>query len=337
MVNLYLVDGPLQLLNAIEAKHKFSQKGVRNVIIVRYLKGKLNREQINNCLKLADWDEIIKVKPVLLNFSTFLKIASLINGMKGKIKVKNIFIGGFFYMGFHLFTENLKPEKSFLLDDGNVTLTLFEKIDKGIDSNHIQKNKLLAFIRKIICFIFFLKVPKLLKYNFFTFFESTRNLSVEVVKNNFEFQKGLHSKREFDNETVFFLGGPLVESEIIQLGFFKYAIERINEYYLTRGKKFVYVRHRRETDLGLSIVQSLDIRTLTFQNPIELALVLNTSFPKEISSFYSSALASLGRLNEQLLLSAFYIPSNYIKVENREGIESIYQSYSKMMEVKKMF
>jgi hypothetical protein len=333
--NLYIVDGPLQLLNAIEAKTKFAVQGDHNILVIRYLIGEVNKRQVINCLKLSTWNQVIEIRPFLLNFSTYVKTLLLVKSLKKKesLKVRYLFIGGFFYQANHFFKINLNPEYSFLLDDGSASIKVQEEMGNRIKIQDLSKGRAQWFLKKLISQFLGLKLPTYLRYDFFTFFQLVEVIGQERVRNEFLFLGEKFSKKEFNEEKVFFLGAPLVEIKIVSADNYWNSVLQIQEYYFSKNKEFIYVMHRREVQSSSGHIEGLGIRFVSFDNPIELELLFHDNFPRSIGSFYSSALMSLHQLYNGLDIRSFRLKKEFISDEYQSNIESIYEYYSSYIEV----
>jgi hypothetical protein len=137
---------------------------------------------------------------------------------------------------------------------------------------------------------------------FFTSYDLTLTAEDSAVRNRYAFwRRRLRSVARED--VVYFLGQPLVEDGYLTLNAYLSALAKVNAHY--RGERFLYLTHRREADAKLAAVRAMGISVESFDLPIELQM-LNVSTPRELSSFFSSALDNCRIIwGESLNVTAF--------------------------------
>ncbi len=332
--NLYVVDSPLQLLNAIEAKFKHSSSESSNLLIVRYQRALLVQQQLDKCLELSSWDKVIKVVPFYYEFTSWIKLFFLVRGFKSKLIVEKLYVGSFFYRSFHLFQSNLNPAKSYLLDDGNNTISVYEKLKKGFQYSEFNDQYLNRTARSVLCKLLGLKKPERLKYSFFTNFDLTTTPAIDIQKNEYQFLK-TQIKDFTVTDDVFFLGGPLTENGVIdEIDYINNLDVICNYFSSTLNRKVTYIVHRRETDRKLRklATHGFTVRSLCY--PVELDFLFRKEIPAVVCSFYSSALITLQSIYKSMNIVSFKLPDNqFLRQEKYQEINTIYEYYGKYIEM----
>jgi hypothetical protein len=328
-MQLYIIESPLQLLSAIEAKKKFlSQK---HILIVKYSKEKKNNDQINFLIKNSSWDKVYKI-PFL--FSTKLQIIffCLLANILKKISFHKIFIGEFRSDEMWMMLNSLHPNEAFLLDDGNMTIEVQTHYLKNINDYNIKRKK-----KKDILFKYFrLKSAKRKMINLFTMFELKPYINQKIVSNDFSViaSQIKNSGRFSDNSRIYFIGANIIELGIVTEKYFFDCMKFINHYYQNKNMKVVYLPHRREKKEKLEKMKRLfDFEIQQSEFLLELYFYYKKINPKHIASFYSTALFSLKKIYNCSTVDAFKLDSNQIQKIYRSEIESTYRFYKNYMQI----
>ena len=133
MKQLFIIESPLQLLNAYEALKTFPAD--EQIIIVRYSGVLINDEQIKQTLIKLELFKLAKIKYVLINVVKrtnvdFIKMLCLkLFYFFSTRFYKTIFIGNY-ESKFIRFIIPFNKNKIILLDDGNLTLKIQETFTK---------------------------------------------------------------------------------------------------------------------------------------------------------------------------------------------------------------
>ena len=173
MNNVFLIKSPLQLLNAVEAKHHFKLSTEDCILII--MGDRKSRPQI---LELANvqhqWGKIILLNAVHLIFgnplednshysaprsfwqseifrSSVFHVRRLNRISKYVGEVRYIYIGYSKYVYMRHFVNNTPHQKTFLLDDGSATIRISKERKEGINkANRLPvKKRIKLFAKKI--------------------------------------------------------------------------------------------------------------------------------------------------------------------------------------------
>lgn len=289
--SLFFVQSPIQLLNAIEAKHFFNIKKCH--LIIRKNGVQKNDKQLLKVLQYDDtFDKIsfINIKNKFQYYKFLILFIEL-----SKYKFEKVFVGDFYSKVVIFFIKFIQSKKIYLLDD-------------GLQSVAIHKN----------C----------KTYNMFSYFNLSNNsLKRKVYKNNFNFLRSyscIENRNTLDK--VYFIGAPLVEKNILSISDFIVLMKQIVAYYNKLNIEIVYLPHRAE---NVEKLASLGINSIIQPEvPIEFYLIESVLLPSKIASFYSAALYSLKVLfRNKIEITSFYIPNECVDEVFRETLKDCYSFY----------
>ncbi|RDH81536.1 MAG: hypothetical protein DIZ80_15780 [endosymbiont of Galathealinum brachiosum] len=344
MKSVFLIKTPLQLLNAIEAKHYF--KLSKDDCIVIIMADRKSQPQIQALTESIDeWCDVVSLNEINLFFgSPFLKN---ITSIFGKLQQSKYFKRSFFYVprlnkisrylgdveyivvGYTNYVYmnhfiNVTPHRELVfLDDGNGTLDLSEKRKNGFNKNsNIKLSKKIKLYGKRL--IQGIKEQEEDKACFFTAYDISVRSTDRVVKNEFNYlRSNVDSLPTIDE--AYFIGSPLSEITIITQDEYLTQLSKVKKYF--GQKPLIYIAHRRDSAEKLDLIKNkLGIKVVLFDYPIEYQLAFIGPRPIVLASFYSAALDSCRLIfGDELKIISFRL-----NMENsiiREKVESIYASY----------
>ncbi|MEA3523013.1 MAG: polysialyltransferase family glycosyltransferase [Campylobacterota bacterium] len=293
--NLFIVRSPLQLLNAIEAKNHFQTKN--NILVVLYNKNSNandpNNIQLTQLLDIDTWDTIYEHNKSDFKSASGLKSqVKIIKSLK-KLKFDYLFSGDYGVIH-QVFISTLDAKEIFLLDDGTLTLTMYKN---DLDPNY--KGDSFGRRFKLFRYRFFgLKTRHTKPINFFTCFQLDPVNGKKIVSNNYSFlRKNYLPNVTRDDETIYFLGTPLVKGKFIDEAVYIRYLQKCID---TFEKPILYIPHRAEimTDAFKALEgEKFSIGKST--GPIELRFLLEKRYPLHLYSFFSTALYTLNHIFPQ--------------------------------------
>lgn len=296
MKNIFLVGTPLQLLNAIEAIHHFELKN--NVLILIHRSMEANRVQMQSIVSMHAWSEIIEI-PYRSgsNLFSYIKI----------IRYLSYFTYNYMFVAKlesiqKIFIANIKKNKVFLLDDGALTISIYE--------NQIKPNKINKYsFKEIRFFLLGLKIKVHDAINLFTYFNLEATEQTSVVKNCLNFLKTSYlAASSVDSERIYFLGQPSFK-HICDIEYID-GVMNLTSWF---DKKIVYIPHRGESSERLkSLIERNNslVEILNINMPIELYFLENKIYPMHIVSYYSTALVTLKILYDNCMSNYILISKN---------------------------
>lgn len=302
--NIFLISTPLQLINAIEARHHFNLANSDSIIIINAYAANLT--SIQNLLNIEDWASIIyvessaeqqrehesnlksyKLYPVIKKLIASKKKLNSIISSVGKIRC--LFVGYYLSLENLHFINSTSHEQIVLLDDGIATIEINRR-RKYRQSlyNAWSLEFLVKALMKRILFGYKLYHPDRVTY--FSIYKIDVPQSDKLICNNYVFirqQIGLKSQ----SEIAYLLGQPLSEinPKIIKEEKYLYYVERILAH--LKPLKVIYIPHRDEDKSKVSrMVNRLGVEVLEIQVPFEWFLIHSIERPSKIAGLVTSAL-----------------------------------------------
>lgn len=311
MKNLFIVGTPLQLINAIEAVNQFKLES--NILIIVHRSLHANRVQMDDLKSLYEWEEIIDIE--YSRHSSMLRYLDLVKYLE-RYTYKYIFISKLEVVP-KIVIPNVVKEKVFLLDDGVLTIFIYE--------NSIKTDKINQYNFKEIRFLIFgLKIRIKDKINLFTYFDLEPVNGVEVVKNELNFLKATYLEGATKNsDTIYFLGHP--SSKYIDDDSYINSLLSLLEKF---DKKIIYIPHRGEKQDMKDIISSIDSPLFNVEDinmPVELYFLKNKIYPSHIISYYSTALITLNTIYKECRIS--FIPISKMST-NHKPLVNIYKIFN---------
>jgi hypothetical protein len=325
-MNFFLVDSPLQLINAIEAK-KYLKISIEDSTLVA-LGGvsDKNFKQIHSLIEQDNWSNVFLIPKSnwkVLNFKSLYQLNKILSSYS---KIDKVIIGDYRSNLMRHFVNASNCSDSYLLDDGSASIFVHEKIDKGIG---IKGD--LGIGRKIIHWIINLQNEDIFNIKYFTIYGKDEDDSARLIRNNYLHMKSMAYKLKREN-SVYFLGGCLSELNIISEDDYLNTMKKVKDIYT--NKQLYYIPHRRENPQKVKkIEQELEFSVKDFDMPIEWALIKGGTLPYEVASFYSSALDNCHEIFGSLIdIKAFKLDKCLIKKEKWAKIDLIFEVYENYKE-----
>ncbi len=317
--SVFLIESPLQLFNAIEAKNFFKLKKCK--LIVVYSQNVYNNLQIDQLLNFyLEWDSVHKITPASRKRFKVLTVKKIINELSliAKEKFHYVFIGDYRPEFMLHFCNISKYNKLVILDDGTATIDIMK------DYLCLKKKNKIKPLLKSILLGFNLKDKKDLF--FFSIYKNSL-LENQIIKNNYTYFKSVIDGFKFNKNSVIFLGSKIVELNVIsQEKYLMYLSNLKNKF---GEKKITYIPHRHESDTKLKVInQTLNINIVRSDSIIEFYLVNNKELPYAVTGFFCSALLNLKILfNGKLRITSFYIQNKDFDDQFAKRFEDMYQYY----------
>jgi hypothetical protein len=351
MKNVFLVKSPLQLLNAIEAKHHFGLKDEDCVLIV--MGDKRNQP---NMLRLINsrplWGDVILLHTVGLflddpfynrsesswrgkiwGLGIFKK--SIFNIRRLNKISKSLGKAGFVFIGFSRdvymrhFVNSTPHKEVVLLDDGNATLEIAKDRKRNLDTSTKKMPAYRKFKLHVKRFLQGVKDYEVDRLTFFSAYDLDLGKKDSLVKNNFNYIRN-ESRSVGKDDAVYFIGAPLDEVGLILRDQYIAYLMKVKEYF--KNRKIVYVAHHREKKDKLNKLRDvLGFDIVLFDYLIEYQVAVLGPRPAVLASFFSSALENCRLIfgNEMKIIS-FRIGLE--ACPTRDRIEPIYDYYMDKMD-----
>lgn len=343
-VNLYIVETPLQLLNALEAKEAFQLPN--NHLIVRI--GGTGFDG-NNLLKLidrAEWSAVhelrfrntrfsfesrllgarisAKCRGYCYDFQQFLNRRTVNRLARSFGNVKTLFLGNYLpgaqsYM-LH-FSNVLQSENLVLLDDGTDVLLITKRREHPPESAGPKQ-----FRRRFRKNLLEWDESDAASVTFFTAYSIPLFNGDRRIENTFKRLKRQLSASAPLNE-VWFLGQSLVEDGYVTREFYMGYLSKIKEYF--SGRPFVYIPHPRQSaELIRDIKDSMAVEIRQLDVPVEHEIGVHGHVPVVLASFFCSALQNCRTmLGRHVDIVAFHIPESFLMC-SQDLVRNAYSYFS---------
>lgn len=331
--NVFVVETPLQLLNAIEAKQVLQL--TNNHLIIRVGGTGFSASKLKALVEMSPWDGVHylefwnatiewgarfarlsffgRVQGVAYDIQRAInrhkvdKLAAKFAGAK-KILLGNYLRGYQSYM--RHFANRTGYEQLFLLDDGTDVLLICEARSQARSAKREIESGLGIKDRLRRCFVDW-DEKEAESVTFFTAYELKPPSFDKVITNNYQYLRDVASNSTRSQE-VYFLGQSLVEDGYVGLDFYVQQLRAIKDYY--KGEQLIYIPHPRQAPwLMKKIEEAVGIQVRLCALPIECEVALAKSKPAAIASFFCSALQSCRAiLGKEVSIHSFYIEPEHV-------------------------
>ena len=313
--NIFIVAGPLHIMNAIEAVEHF--KTQNNILIILYTDNQKQLNQMKKLLKFIDWHRIEYIPLPQKSIDKIIFSKNIYHSLKfiEKNKIDKLFVGEYRSDHVNHIVNSLINGEVYLLDDGLAQLNYHKEINQ-------QPYK--VKVRRLIYKFLFYKL-KGIKYTFFTIFDIPNE---KIIRNNYSFFKKYIGSKEIEN-SIYFIGQPLVDLAIMSKENYKKELIKIIDFY--KGRKFIYILHRREEIENIkNLSLELNFEYKEFDNLIELEMINSKIVPSHFATFYSTAIVTLPSFILEVEYRAFKSKDEIINKNFITNISNTYKELEKM-------
>jgi hypothetical protein len=349
-INVFIVESPIQVLNAEEARHFFNFTNNHLIIV---LGGGFSVDSFKRMVRECNWDSVrfimlrenrIELRSGWLgqviyqmqrirynirqynNRKRFDRLASSLSN------VQNLILGNYGETRKpHLchFANTLKHEQLYLIDDGTDTILVndertgraqaansSEQRRNGSSPWHILKRQ----VRQA-----FLDWNKLGAKNvtFFTAYDLKVRQGDRLVRHDYpHLRKRLADSPQ--SSQILFLGQTMIEDDYLEPGIYFDYLRKVRSFFV--GEDLIYVPHLRESaDTVRYVRDNLGLKIERPDLPIECHIAWRGPRPRVLASFCCGALANCSVIfGQHLKIMAFYLsPESLLK--EHEFIEDIYR------------
>jgi len=344
--NLFVIDTPHQLLNAMEAVHSL-QLTNNHLLVIRF-KNAYN-DRFMPLIKTSDWVTVSFPSPFIdsrrwveqllgpmasrwyyryLHFQRMHTMAKLAARFR---HVDKLFLGHYFaeekpFMR-HI-ADTIKYNTLYLLDDGTDTIEINERrhrIDSSDRKAPIKPSASWISVCKII------ETHLRTKYwnwhlaeapcvTFFTVYDLDVRKGDRLIRHNYSYLRSLAPLEQSRMpDTVIFIGQCIADG-YFEIGAHFEFLSRVREYFAR--EKLIYVVHPRESSSCLTRVrETLQCDIWPSSSVIEYDLVIRGIKPKAIAGFVSSAIITLAYLmDSDVQIVSFHIAPEHWRGWRDDGM-----------------
>lgn len=335
MINLYVVESPLQALCALEVA--LGKKNEVHDIIVMTSDGKRirNDNQMLLIVDKFDWNykSIVPNKRDAGRFSINSANKLFISNVKNKYegKIVSLYIGEFRSSVMHMIRMTIDAPNVFILDDGAATIKIIKDyIKNGYNypyDSFYPKNML----KKIVYSFLNRRYIDLSSINndvkVLTAFSNEE--SKKIIKVDFKNIKSLRSDEKVkDNSVVYYFGSLYSEAKIVSFGYEISVLNKVKCFYTEKDKNIIYFAHRDESLKKLSFIESnLGFKVVKSELTAELFLLESNNLPYEVAGAYTSVLNNIKVIFPEVSLRSFRLASVELCDRRRKAINEVYNYY----------
>lgn len=321
MRSLSIVSSPLQLINAIEAIQHFKTQD-NSLVIVYYSNDSFQSvQQLKTLISFYPWSMVYEVGGEKKG-SKFLEYLKLLFNFK-KQSYDYCFVGHFGHFQMNSLA-NLHVQHIYCIDDGVATLFYHTTL---LNPSVVVKKKWSQKVKDIRFKFFGFKVHMNKdRINYFTMFNLKPLHKELIIKNDFKYIKKYQKlQQSIDPHLVYFLGQPLVDVQFMNLEVYIEYIKAIKKYFREKDMKIMYIPHRKETLLDeLKVLEDDFFYIQPLSEGIELFLIKAYVIPAIVVSFVSTALFTLSKLFDSIMVQAIQIDTQCL-LRNAENWDHFYE------------
>jgi hypothetical protein len=318
--NLYLLQSPLQVLNAYEWRLRNPREEKSNdVVVVLDQRCARNNEIVLSTLEKLSWKPSLVLDCKTSVVGRMLTWLRLRNFVKGVAPIHRVVLGAY-DAGLMVAAANSYPGASVVLvDDGTNSLVFPHYRYHGVRGKYQKR------AARVPALGFDAQLPEAI--TFFSIYDLDLKQPDLLEKNELSFLRA--NVRYHDHGPVFFIGSILPEAGWVSFEEYFRFVERIKEHFGDR--EFYYFPHRRE-DLWRkqNALDHLHIQIVQPNVPFELHLATAAAAPSVVAGFYSTIFDTLrvaGLAQDDRLLS-FALPAGCITDETEAIVAAAcYEKY----------
>lgn len=313
-MHLYLLQSPLQVINAFEASRCLgaSESTTYKAVIFERNVAETNRLVFNSVEYLGiDCLRTVKYSP--RSAGKVFQWLLLSRRLKTLRNVTRVYIGDY-SAGMPVAAANLFPHaEKFLLDDGTSTLNFPDFRYRGWRPEDLTSSKNIPWLQ------YTTDLPD--KLTVFSIYDVPLSGGDRLLPNRLSF---LREKFQYDVcGPAYFIGTCLADVGGMDQGIFIDHLERAFKWIQKQRRQIIYFPHRRE-DLSYktSLFSRYGVETCQPDLPFELYLASSPERPSQISGFYSTVFDTLRLMapGDSQRLQAFYLPSEDFTSSEHRGI-----------------
>jgi hypothetical protein len=321
-MDIFVVETPLQMLNAIEARFYFN--GDRNLLIL-LTSPPFPQKIFKPLIDRNAWDGIFSIpirekEPEFVSHPDFslwerkfgeyyrylkqFKCRRKLNMVtKSFTKVDRLFLGNYLQEYMRHFGNHLDYRELVLLDDGNDAVRVNDlRWDRAVE---VKPRGVAGFKAGLHKLLHDWDSRHANNVTFFSSYDLAPKNGDRLVKNGYAYlRKMIGANAQTDQ--IMFLGQCLVDDQWMSKAVYLEYLARIKQYFAE--EQLIYIKHPRESKPILDEIRGrLGFEILWYDVPIEFQLVRGV-VPKGIASFFCSAIENCRIIfGSSLCITAFYI------------------------------
>jgi len=331
-MDLYVIDTPLQLLNAVELRQRAPARAARLVLLEwpTWPPG-----AFRDMLAAVPWTEVRRVamlrpptgscrriraqlREYVWSARQFLWRRRVDRALAEAGAVDRLVVGNLFNEYMRHAASRVDHGELWAVDDGTDTLRTVAARRNGTaaaEDPATALGRLKLTVRR-----------RWLEWDgrwpshvrFFTAYDFPVPAGDVVERNDYRWLRGRIAEGHVREDCVWVLGQPLAEDGYLAAPEYRMRVSRIATHY--GRERVVYVPHKREAaDNILKVATAAGVEVRRFERPIELELALGATMPTALASFFCSALENCAILfGDSLNIVAIDIPEDVLQAAHED-------------------
>jgi hypothetical protein len=352
-MNLFLLTAPYQILNALEAIHRFQFSDNHLRILDT---GHFTAAQFNSVVDPKVWKSFqvddFRYKLTHLNFGPrwpenlwerTLEYYLLFNQIRHRRRADHIarhtrpldnLILGNYQKNYDMHMRHLACRMNYkglyLLDVGTDTLRIsHDRARDNAPSPARQESPppgpIRALKQKFKSAMLDWDTRGAPSLTFFTTYDLKPSGQDRVVRNEYAYLRSVVANA-VASDKVLFVGQPLVDQGYITRETFSNCMGRIKAFFA--GQRLIYIAHPRESEAQLNVVRDLSIGIQRFAAPFEYAIAFSGERPNCVASFFSSAVENSSVIfGDTVMVRAFRLPDSSLLKDHAE-VARVYRQFA---------
>ena len=331
-MNIFIVETPMELVSAIEARHYFPQE--ESILFIHSFYPKkvfmslIDRDKWHGKIifyrdKAVNWSD--PRQTIMEKFRLRMTLEKIIC----EAGEANYLFINYFRAHMRHVINHLKHQNLILIEGG--TDALSTNALRYIPKTEITEEKKISWFRFIKRYLWKkyieLDTEEVPSVTFFSAYDLDVRRGDRLIKNDYRHIKQWVGNLRKGNE-IYFLGQPLSEDGYMECERFYAYLGEINKYI---GKEnIIFLPHPRQSERVVNeLVKRYGFRIRRFNLPIEIELLLGKECPKMLIGFWSSALQNCYTLfGEELEIEAFYIEPRDLLIKH-QYVQDVYRYMQK--------
>lgn len=354
-MNLFLLTAPYQILNALEAIHRFEFSNNHLRIIDT---GHFTAAQFESVIDPTVWKAVrfddFRYKLTHLDFGQrrpenpwerTLELYLLFNQFRHRQRANriarrtgpldNLILGNYqknYDMHMRHMARRMRYNRLYLLDVGTDTLRINHDRERENACNPAGKespplNAIQALKKQMKGALLDWDTQGAPSVTFFTTYDLTPSGQDRVVRNEYTYLRSVVANAVPSNK-VLFVGQPLVDQGYITRETFTACMSSIKTFF--SGQSLIYIAHPRESEAQLGVVRDLGIGINRFAAPFEYAVAFSGERPDCVASFFSSAVENSAVIfGATVVVRAFHLPDSVLLKDHAE-VARVYRQFAEM-------
>jgi hypothetical protein len=338
-MDVFFVETPLQMLNAIEAKHALGLSDTRVVILLSDIYSKASFRPF---LSDEQWGGTEYVESRILpsravgwlcgrvpqRIRSYYETIGL-RGLRERLDrqaeavgaADALLIGNYYLPHMRHFANVLPHRELILIDDGTATLEIAEERQRHAHGHaRVPKFRAEQLVNRVVGW----RLEHQPRATFFTIYETAVGPLDRKIQHAYSYLRAKAADFECSGE-VLFLGQTIYYEGITEDAYMQ-QLRRVRQHFA--GEKLVYAPHKGEMPERVNrIREEFGWEIRRYDVPIEYQLAMRGPLPKVLASFYSSALENCRLIfGPRLRIESVYLEPRLF-VRAADFVQSVYEYY----------